>query len=224
MRDAAAVACLAAALGPGVAGKVVVDATNPLTGFPGLEVLWDGTSGVQAVPDAQTEPGWVHGLLMGRMPAAPVLQHAGGELLQAGLPQGTRVFKAFNTLGTSVMAAPDALGQRISMLFAGPPDDAAGREAVGALITDAGFAPEFVGPLRYARNLEVRWLDALLVEMQRCGHRGVTQPARACARVRVVAGDGGAVDPPCGAAGGRHENWGPRFAFQVLRQQEQHDH
>lgn len=43
-RDADGVAALAASLGPGVAGKVVVDATNPLTPFPDLEVLWNSTS------------------------------------------------------------------------------------------------------------------------------------------------------------------------------------
>jgi predicted dinucleotide-binding enzyme len=32
-------------LGPDVAGKVVIDATNPLSPYPGLEVLWNGTSG-----------------------------------------------------------------------------------------------------------------------------------------------------------------------------------
>jgi hypothetical protein len=45
MRDRAAVQQLAGALGPAVAGKAVVDATNPLSPYPGLEVLWDGTSG-----------------------------------------------------------------------------------------------------------------------------------------------------------------------------------
>lgn len=45
-RDAAAVATLVDTLAPGgVAGKVVVDATNPLTPFPELEVLCNGTSG-----------------------------------------------------------------------------------------------------------------------------------------------------------------------------------
>jgi hypothetical protein len=45
MRKASAVQQLASSLGPAVAGKVVIDATNPLTPYPGLEVLWDGTSG-----------------------------------------------------------------------------------------------------------------------------------------------------------------------------------
>ncbi len=35
----------AALLGPGIVGKVLVDATNPLSPWPELDVLWDGTSG-----------------------------------------------------------------------------------------------------------------------------------------------------------------------------------
>lgn len=56
-RDEQAAATLAASLGPAVAGKVVVDATNPLTGFPGLEVLWNGTSGAHTsvLPQARVE-------------------------------------------------------------------------------------------------------------------------------------------------------------------------
>jgi hypothetical protein len=45
MRDRAAAEQLAESLGPAVAGKVIIDATNPLTPYPNLEVLWDGTSG-----------------------------------------------------------------------------------------------------------------------------------------------------------------------------------
>lgn len=44
-RDAVRVAAVVDSLGPGIAKKVVVDATNPLSGFPDLEVLWNGTSG-----------------------------------------------------------------------------------------------------------------------------------------------------------------------------------
>jgi hypothetical protein len=41
---------------------------------------------------------------------------AGGELLQEGLPDA-QVYKAFNTIGTSLMKQPDALGRPISMMF-----------------------------------------------------------------------------------------------------------
>ncbi|WIA20789.1 hypothetical protein OEZ85_005149 [Tetradesmus obliquus] len=119
MRDRAAAEQLASSLGPGVAGKVVIDATNPLTPYPGLEVLWDGSSG--------------------------------GELLQAALPTA-HVFKAFNSMWTPLMQQPDALGQPISMMFAGPAGP--GREQVADVISDVGFEPVYVGPIRYARNLE----------------------------------------------------------------------
>lgn len=43
-----------AALGPGVASKVIIDATNPLTSYPGLEVRWggDGTSGGEVLSNS----------------------------------------------------------------------------------------------------------------------------------------------------------------------------
>lgn len=44
-RDASRATTVVDSLGPGIANKVVVDATKPLSGFPDLEVLWNGTSG-----------------------------------------------------------------------------------------------------------------------------------------------------------------------------------
>lgn len=35
----------ASLLGPGIEGKVLIDATNPLSAFPSLEVRWEGKSG-----------------------------------------------------------------------------------------------------------------------------------------------------------------------------------
>jgi hypothetical protein len=35
----------ASLLGPGIKGKVLIDATNPLSAFPSLEVRWEGKSG-----------------------------------------------------------------------------------------------------------------------------------------------------------------------------------
>lgn len=40
-------------------------------------------------------------------------------------------------------------------LFAGP-SEAEPKALMEAVISDAGFTPVFVGPIRYARNLEVR--------------------------------------------------------------------
>lgn len=36
---------VAASLGPEISGKVLIDATNPLSKYPALEVRWDGKSG-----------------------------------------------------------------------------------------------------------------------------------------------------------------------------------
>ena len=60
---------LAESLGAGVKGKVVLDATNPLSEYPGLELAWGGDG------------------------------RSGGERLAAALPPETAVFKAFNTIG-----------------------------------------------------------------------------------------------------------------------------
>eukprot|EP00775_Hariotina_reticulata_P004733 gene4733-4983_t len=120
VRDADGVAKFAESLGPKISGKIVIDATNPMTPFPDVEVLWNGTSG--------------------------------GELMQAGLP-GAKVYKAFNTVGTSLMLQPDVLGTPISLMFAGP-DDPSAKEQVAAIIKEVGFEPFYVGPIRYARNLE----------------------------------------------------------------------
>jgi predicted dinucleotide-binding enzyme len=98
----------------------------------------------------------------------------GGELLQEALPTA-QVFKAFNTIGTPLMLQPDALGHPISMMFAGPAGP--GREQVAELIADVGFEPVYVGPIRYARNLEVREHVAehgTLESLQSCSHTFAT--------------------------------------------------
>jgi 8-hydroxy-5-deazaflavin:NADPH oxidoreductase len=68
---------------------------------------------------------------------------SGGEYIQSLLPN-TKVYKAFNTLGVEHMA--DGTGK--DMLFAGP--DA----AIANVIAMIGYNPIYVGPIRYARNLE----------------------------------------------------------------------
>jgi predicted dinucleotide-binding enzyme len=100
-------------LGPGIANKVVVDATNPLSGFPELEVLWNGTSGTgvvlpcrprasAAVFDSQHAYDTVTACKQQCCLRAVMCRAVtGGELLSAALPDSF-VFKAFNTLGTSV--------------------------------------------------------------------------------------------------------------------------
>jgi predicted dinucleotide-binding enzyme len=68
---------------------------------------------------------------------------SGGELLQSLLPN-TKVYKAFNTLGVEHMS--DGTGK--DMLFAGPDKD------IADLVATIGYKPIYVGPIRYARNLE----------------------------------------------------------------------
>jgi predicted dinucleotide-binding enzyme len=71
---------------------------------------------------------------------------SGGEVLQHFLPTAF-VYKAFNTLGVEHMA--DASGK--DMLFCGSPDE---KELVQAVVAAVGYKPYYVGPIRYARNLE----------------------------------------------------------------------
>jgi 8-hydroxy-5-deazaflavin:NADPH oxidoreductase len=68
---------------------------------------------------------------------------SGGEVLQNLLPD-SKVYKAFNTLGVEHMA--NAQGK--DMLFAGPDD------SIADVIAAVGYKPFYVGPIRYARNLE----------------------------------------------------------------------
>ncbi|KAL4430937.1 hypothetical protein ABPG75_006193 [Micractinium tetrahymenae] len=117
----AACAALARSLGPFAAGKVVVDATNPLDSELN-ELVWE----------------------RGRSSA---------EVLQEALPESF-VFKAFNSVGVEHMAAPDAklvTGQRLTLMYAGAEERA---RDVGELIAAVGFEPQYVGHIRYARNLE----------------------------------------------------------------------
>jgi predicted dinucleotide-binding enzyme len=73
---------------------------------------------------------------------------SGGEVLAAALPTA-KVYKAFNTVGVEHMKA--ALGK--DMMFAGDPDEAT-RAVVEDVVKGVGFKPFYVGPIRYARNLE----------------------------------------------------------------------
>jgi len=76
-----------------------------------------------------------------------------GEVLATRLP-GAHVFKAFNTIGVEHMHAADGryiTCERLTMLMAGAEE---GRPLAEAVVAGVGFVPEYVGPIRYARNLE----------------------------------------------------------------------
>jgi 8-hydroxy-5-deazaflavin:NADPH oxidoreductase len=106
---------LALSLGD-VTDKYIIDATNPLTAWPGLEVRW--TQGVSA-----------------------------GEKLAEYLPNA-KVYKAFNTLGVEHMIEPNGK----DMMYCGP-DEKKG-SVIEEVVAAVGYNPWYVGPIRYARNLE----------------------------------------------------------------------
>lgn len=62
---------------------------------------------------------------------------------------------AFSTVGVEQLAAPDGAligGQQLTMLLAGGPPERRGEAE--AVVAGVGFAPKYVGPIRYARNLD----------------------------------------------------------------------
>lgn len=73
---------------------------------------------------------------------------SGGEVLAEALPTA-KVYKTFNTVGVEHMKY--ALGK--DMMIAGDPDEAS-RKIAEAVVAGVGFKPFYVGPIRYARNLE----------------------------------------------------------------------
>ena len=71
-----------------------------------------------------------------------------GEVLAEALPTA-KVYKSFNTVGVEHMKY--ALGK--DMMLAGDPDEAS-RKIAEEVVAGVGFKPFYVGPIRYARNLE----------------------------------------------------------------------
>jgi len=108
-----------------LAGKVVVDCTNPLKFTPGV--------GLE--------------LVIG-------FSDSGGETV-ARLATGARVVKAFNTYGWenfSNPSYPNAAQLKLVMFLAG--DEASAKGMVAQLATEIGFEPFDAGSLRAARELE----------------------------------------------------------------------
>jgi len=89
---------------------------------------------------------------------------SGGETV-ARLARGARVVKAFNTVGTSVMANP-CFGERRALLtVAGDDDDA--RAAVVELAAALGFEAVDFGPLAHARYAEAMAMGWIFLAFQR---------------------------------------------------------
>lgn len=74
-----------------------------------------------------------------------------GEAIAAWAPDA-RVFKAFNQLGTEVLANAHVFEAPPFMLIAGPGDVAL--DAVTTIVRDAGFDPQYFGSIKQAPLLE----------------------------------------------------------------------
>lgn len=76
---------------------------------------------------------------------------------------GARVVKAFNTVGSNIMADPSFGSNRALLFYCG--DDAAAKQTVKSLAAELGFDPQDAGPLRQARLLEsfaLLWISLAL--------------------------------------------------------------
>jgi predicted dinucleotide-binding enzyme len=106
-----------------LSGKVLIDATNPVV--MGADLLR-------------------RGLLIGH-------DTSGGEEV-ARLAPGARVVKALNTVGATVMAAPQNGSDRAVLFYCG--DDGSSKQTVAQLLGELGFDPVDCGPLSTSRLLE----------------------------------------------------------------------
>ena len=95
------------------------------------------------------------------------VEGSGAEMVAGWLP-GSRVVKAFNTIGAEQMLQPDFNGVPADMFVCG--DDAAARATVAALAQDIGFEARDAGPLRNAALLES--LGTLWIHMATVGGLG----------------------------------------------------
>jgi len=116
---------LIAQYGERLAGKVIVDPTNP--------VAPDGDGGFRKIIGAQ---------------------ESSGRILAGLLPSGARLVKAFGTLSADSLSAAARREPERAVLFYAADDDAAGEE-VADLIRAAGYEPVRVGGLDESIRLEV---------------------------------------------------------------------
>ena len=105
-----------------LAGKVVIDVTNPL----------------------KFEESRAPALALG-------FSDSGGEQVQRWLPK-SRVVKAFNIVGNTLMVDPKLPGGPPDMFIAG--DDAAAKETVATICKDFGFLVTDIGGIEGSRLLE----------------------------------------------------------------------
>src|ERR1700685_1453057 len=116
---------LIAQYGERLAGKVIIDPTNP--------VGPDGNGGFQKIIGEQ---------------------ESSGQLLAGLLPPGARLVKAFGTLSADTLSTVARRVAERAVLFYAADDDAAG-EQVAELIRTAGYEPVRVGGLDQSIRLEV---------------------------------------------------------------------
>jgi len=116
---------LIAQYGERLAGKVIVDPSNP--------VGPDGAGGYRKVIGEQ---------------------ESSGQILAGLLPAGARLVKAFGTLSADSLSAAARREPERAVLFYAADDDAAGEE-VADLIRIAGYEPVRVGGLDQSIRLEV---------------------------------------------------------------------
>jgi 8-hydroxy-5-deazaflavin:NADPH oxidoreductase len=116
---------LIAQYGPRLAGKVIVDPSNP--------VGPDGAGGYRKVIGEQ---------------------ESSGQLLAGLLPAGARLVKAFGTLSAPTLAAAARREPERAVLFYAADDQAAG-DLVAGLISVAGFDPVRVGGLDQSIRIEM---------------------------------------------------------------------
>ena len=116
---------LIAQYGDRLAGKVIVDPTNP--------VGPDGKGGFQKIIGEQ---------------------ESSGQILAGLLPPGARLVKAFGTLSADTLSAVARREPERAVLFYAA-DDAAAGDQVAELIRTAGYEPVRVGGLDQSIRLEV---------------------------------------------------------------------
>jgi 8-hydroxy-5-deazaflavin:NADPH oxidoreductase len=111
--------------GERLAGKVIVDPTNP--------VAPDGNGGFKKIIGEQ---------------------ESSGQILAALLPAGARLVKAFGTLSAGTLSAAAPREPERAVLFYAADDSTAG-DLVAGLIRTAGYEPVRVGGLDQSIRLEV---------------------------------------------------------------------